>query len=85
MMEAKGKGPNGAKSVADWERTVKGLRKQIDDPEAVAQALQIMEAMRAEIQAGIDGLIKEGYSWTELAAPCGVSRQAMRQRWGVKK
>lgn len=85
MMELTSKGRNGAKSVKDWKRTVRGIRSQIEDPESVAQAIEIMNAMRDEIESAIQHLQEEeGYSWTELAKPVGVSRQAMRQRWGRK-
>lgn len=84
MMEERGKGPNNGKSVADWMRTVRGIKGQIDDPEAVAQALRIYNEMHDQIQEAILALHEEGYSWTELAKPAGVSRQAMRQRWGQR-
>jgi predicted XRE-type DNA-binding protein len=85
MMEERGKGPGGAKSVADWMRAARALGNQIDDPEAAAQAIRILDEMKAEIGKGINRLITEdNHSWTEVAKPCGVSRQAMRQRWGRK-
>ncbi len=86
MMEERGKGPHGGKSVQDWLRMAKALGNQIDDPEAVEQALRVLAEFEAQIRAGINRLqTQDGYSWTELAAPTGISRQGMRQRWGATK
>ena len=45
-----------------------------------------MAALATELDAAIAqailGLRKTGYSWAEIAARLGVSRQAAQQRWG---
>ena len=46
-----------------------GLATELD--EAIAQA--------------IIGLRETGYSWAEIAARLGVSRQAAQQRWGQRQ
>jgi len=34
------------------------------------------------IGQAVSGLRKAGYSWVEIAARLGVTRQAAQQRWG---
>jgi predicted transcriptional regulator len=34
------------------------------------------------ISRAVAGLRKAGYSWSEIAARLGVTRQAAQQRWG---
>jgi hypothetical protein len=34
------------------------------------------------IGQAVNGLRKAGYSWVEIAARLGVTRQAAQQRWG---
>jgi predicted transcriptional regulator len=46
-----------------------GLATELD--EAIAQA--------------VIGLREAGYSWAEIAARLGVSRQAAQQRWGQRQ
>jgi hypothetical protein len=43
-----------------------GLADELDD--AIAQA--------------VNGLRAQGYSWAEIGARLGISRQAAQQRWG---
>ena len=45
-----------------------------------------MTSLTAELDEAISqavaGLRETGYSWTEIAARLGVTRQAAQQRWG---
>ena len=51
------------------------------------EALPAMVALSAELDTAIGqavcGLRGFGYSWAEIAARIGVSRQAAQQRWGA--
>jgi ribosomal protein S20 len=52
-------------------------------------ALVDMTGLAAELDEAITqaviGLRETGYSWTEIAARLGVSRQAAQQRWGQRQ
>lgn len=58
-----------------------GRRCAQSDPEDLADLL----ALRAEVDKAVDlavaGMRERGTSWTEIARPLGISRQAARQRW----
>jgi hypothetical protein len=81
--------------VDRFRRQIRSLAKRVamDDPEALAQLHDIVELARAyefaaahELHDGTPGSLgmgSGGYSWTEIAAAQGVSRQAMRQRYLV--
>ena len=67
--------------IRRYERHAAALGARIDDAEAVAQALAIVQAYNREVDAAVVRLRREGVSLKELAAPLGVTRQAVRQRW----
>ena len=50
------------------------------------EALTLMLGLSAEIDTAIaqavTGLRKFGYSWAEIGARLGITRQAAQQRWG---
>ena len=50
------------------------------------EALTLMLGLAAEIDTAISqavsGLRKFGYSWAEIGARLGITRQAAQQRWG---
>ncbi len=52
------------------------------DIEALADMTTLAADIEAAIRAAIIGLRNYGYSWTDIAARLGISRQAARQRWG---
>lgn len=58
-----------------------GRRLATSSPEDLADLL----ALRAEVDAAVDtaviGLRESGFSWTEIGAALGITRQAARQRW----
>ena len=50
------------------------------------EALPLMTALAADLDTALTdavaGLREFGYSWAEIAAPLGITRQAAQQRWG---
>ena len=52
------------------------------------ESLPLLTALSAEVDAAIGqavtGLRGVGYSWAEIAARLGVTRQAAQQRWGAR-
>jgi hypothetical protein len=50
------------------------------------EALTLMAGLADEINAAmaeaVKGLRARGYSWTEIGARLGITRQAAQQRWG---
>ena len=53
------------------------------DVEALADMVALAEDLDAAIGAAVTGLRAHGYSWAEIAARLGISRQAAQQRWGT--
>jgi hypothetical protein len=52
------------------------------DVEAAAGMVMLADELEAATRQAIRGLHDFGYSWTEIAARLGTSRQGARQRWG---
>jgi len=50
-------------------------------------ALPLLTGLSADIdtaiQAAVTGLRQRGYSWAEIGARLGITRQAAQQRWGA--
>jgi hypothetical protein len=59
-----------------------GRRVAAGDVDGLADLLTLAEQVEAAIDAAVAGLRRAGYSWAEIAARVGISRQAAQQRWG---
>ena len=55
------------------------------DVDALAEMIGLADELDAAISQAVIGLRKTGYSWSEIAARLGVSRQAAQQRWGHRQ
>jgi len=51
------------------------------DIDALADMTGLADELDEAISQAIAGLREAGYSWTEIAARLGVTRQAAQQRW----
>lgn len=59
-----------------------GRRVADGDVEALPALVALVDELEAAAQSAVNGLRDNyGYSWTEIAARLGVTRQAARQRW----
>jgi hypothetical protein len=52
------------------------------DIEAIADMAAIAADLDDAIKAAVTGLRSFGYSWADIAARLGVTRQGAQQRWG---
>jgi hypothetical protein len=52
------------------------------DVEALADLVDLATQIDAAISEAVTGLRACGYSWAEIAARLGITRQAAQQRWG---
>jgi len=52
------------------------------DIDALADMLALASDLETTIRSAVIGLRKVGYSWTDIAARLGVTRQAVSKRWG---
>lgn len=52
------------------------------DIEALADMLTLAGEVETAIRQAVIGLREFGYSWADIAARLGVTRQAAQQRWG---
>jgi hypothetical protein len=59
-----------------------GRRVGTGDVDALADLVALSEHIDRAIGDAITGLRAFGYSWSDIAARIGVTRQAAQQRWG---
>jgi ribosomal protein S20 len=55
------------------------------DVEALADMTGLATELDEAITEAVIGLREAGYSWAEIAARLGVTRQAAQQRWGHRQ
>ncbi|AKI28632.1 hypothetical protein GMA5_18 [Gordonia phage GMA5] len=55
------------------------------DPAALGELMTLRAEVDTAIAAAVDGLRAEGFSWADIGAEVGLTRQAAQQRWGVNK
>ena len=60
MMEINGAGHGGAPGVRQWERKLTALARQIDDPEALGQVLDLVDHLNRQIGTAVRDLYAEG-------------------------
>ncbi len=53
------------------------------DVEALTDMVALSSVLDDAIGDAVTGLRSHGYSWAEIAARLGISRQAAQQRWGA--
>jgi hypothetical protein len=61
-----------------------GKRVATGDVDALADLAQLASDVDAALITAVTGLREFGYSWEQIAARLGVTRQAAQQRWGGK-
>lgn len=73
-----------AEFIAFSRRIMRALATRLGDadPEDLAEMLELSRTLDAAIGAAVRGQRAAGFSWAEIAAPLGISRQAAQQRWG---
>jgi len=59
-----------------------GRRIATGDIESLVHLISLSDDIDNAIQQAVNGLRTAGYSWTEIGARLGVTRQAAQQRWG---
>lgn len=66
-------------------RIVRAFARRVGDGdiEALADLVAFRDSVDQAIDDAVLGLREWGYSWTDVAAPLGISKQAARQRWGI--
>ncbi|MEU4329047.1 hypothetical protein [Nonomuraea dietziae] len=71
--------------AAFLKRIIRAYSKRIADGDI--EALADLSGVVAELDHAIAQAVTElrakyGYSWTDIARPLGITRQAAQQRWG---
>jgi hypothetical protein len=64
--------------------TAAGKRVATGDVEALPDLARLSADLDAALITAVQGLREFGYSWEQIAARLGVTRQAAQQRWGGK-
>ena len=59
-----------------------GRRVAAGDVEALTDLVALAEDIDRAVAEAVSGLRGFGYSWADIAARLGVTRQAAQQRWG---
>ena len=59
-----------------------GRRVAAGDVDGLADLVALSDEVEQSIRDAVAGLRAFGYSWGEVAARVGVTRQAAQQRWG---
>jgi hypothetical protein len=59
-----------------------GRRVAAGDVEALGDLVALAEDIDRAVADAVAGLRQFGYSWADIAARLGVTRQAAQQRWG---
>jgi hypothetical protein len=52
------------------------------DVESLTHLISLSDDIDKAIQQAVNGLRSVGYSWPEIGARLGITRQAAQQRWG---
>jgi len=60
-----------------------GRRCANADPEDLAELIEMSKVLDAAITGAVKGLRDNRFSWSEIAAPLGISRQAAQMRFGA--
>lgn len=68
--------------IQRFQRELRAAARSADDAEGLAQLVELQRQLESAVAERARALHADGYSWTELARPLGVSRQAARQRYG---
>lgn len=73
-----------AEFIAFSRRIMRALSKRLGDadPEDLAEMIELSRTLDGAIGAAVRAQRANGFSWTEIAAPLGITRQAAQQRWG---
>jgi hypothetical protein len=62
-----------------------GRRVASGDVEALRDLVALSTVIDESITQAVIGLRAFGYSWAEIAARLGITRQAAQQRWGAER
>jgi hypothetical protein len=61
-----------------------GRRVADRDIEALAVLAQLQADVAEQMQTSVDALLAHGYSWADIGAQLGISRQGAQQKFGRK-
>jgi hypothetical protein len=70
--------------AAFTRRIVRAYAKRVatGDVEALTDMVGLSQLLDEAIGQAVAGLRSHGYSWADIAARLGITRQAAQQRWG---
>ena len=59
-----------------------GKRVSVADPEDLAKLIAIRNELEGAIQAAVDGLRSDGFTWKSIGEATGTTGQAANMKWG---
>jgi DNA-directed RNA polymerase specialized sigma24 family protein len=85
MTKPDGRVTENAEYVKFAERILRGLSKRAGgDVDTLPELRKLQETMETRMTEAVVKCHEEGYSWAEIAARLGITRQAAQQRYGRK-
>jgi hypothetical protein len=65
-------------------RVIRGYSRRIaaGDIDAITGMAQLADELDIAIRCAVTGLRTQGYSWADIGARLGITRQGAQQRWG---
>ena len=70
--------------AAFLRRAIRAYSRRVaaGDIDAMTDMAAMSQELDAAIRQAITGLRRSGYSWADIAARLGITRQGAQQRWG---
>ena len=70
--------------AAFLRRAIRAYSRRVasGDIDAIADMAALADDLDVAIRDAITGLRAQGYSWADIGARLGITRQAAQQRWG---
>ena len=72
------------KYVCFVQRIIRAAGKKVSvaDPEDLAKLIAIRNELEVAIQAAVDGLREDGFTWRTIGEATGTTGQAANMKWG---
>lgn len=71
-----------ARSAASFIRAA-GRQAIESDPAGLAELLALSDVLDSAVSEAVAGLRAAGFSWAEIGAGVGITRQTAHERWGA--
>lgn len=70
--------------IESLTRLLRAIAPQANDPEGLAQLIDLRDRFNGVISEQARALNDQGYSWAAISKPLGINRSAAHQRYGKR-